>query len=322
MLALSDIVETVGYLKKIPVEISALGSRLTPLVAAVSASYIDVYDIQIHKGRKLLTEDEIRAEPVCLIGESIYKELGRKGAVGEYLRIEGQLFRIVGVLRQAYETRVKKKGALLARDLNQMILIPFGSHDYLSHTGNGIDGRGVDEITVRLKQSDTQERYLSLLLRTMDIAHHNVRDYQTVVPRRLLQQARETQRIFNLVLAAIGGISLVVGGIGIMNVMLASVSERTREIGIRRAVGATPEDVVYQFLAEAIVLTSIGGVLGIGAGILCSWAIASFAGWSVAVTFAAVFIALATSIAVGLCAGVYPAFKAGQMDPVTALSAS
>ena len=322
LITLSDIVENVGYLKKIPVNLTDPGLQLTPLVAAVSASFTEVYGIRMQYGRRLLPEDETRAQAVCLIGKTIYQQLGARGAVGKYLRIEGQLFLIVGVIRSGFEPRVKKKGALLARDLNQMILIPFGSHNYLSHTGNVRGVKPVDEIIVRLKKTDHTDKFVSVLQRTLDIAHHNSRDYQTIVPRRLLQQARETQRIFNIVLAAIGGISLGVGGIGIMNVMLATVSERTREIGTRRAVGATPEDIVYQFLAEAMVLTTIGGIVGIGAGILSSWAIASFAGWSVAVTPTAVLVSLITAIGVGLCSGVYPAVKAGRMDPVTALATS
>ncbi len=320
LLALSDIVADVGYLKAIPVGLSGLGTRVIPLVAAVSSSYLDVFDLKIQYGRRILPEDESRTQLVCLIGEAIYKQLGPAASVGEYLRIGEQMFRIVGVIRLGYKPHLKQKGALVARDLNQMVLIPYGSHEYLSRAREDRGVRPVDEIIVRLKKNTGSEQLVSVLHRTIDIAHHNIRDYQTIVPRRLLQQAKETQRIFNLVLAAIGGISLVVGGIGIMNVMLASVSERTREIGIRRAVGATTEDIMYQFLAEAIVLTTIGGVFGVCAGIICSWAIATFAGWTVAVTLYAVLISLFTAITVGLCSGVYPALKAGRMDPVTALS--
>jgi putative ABC transport system permease protein len=151
------------------------------------------------------------------------------------------------------------------------------------------------------------------------MSHDNVRDYQVVVPRLLMEQARKTQQVFNLVLGSIGGISLLVGGIGIMNVLLATISERTREIGIRRAVGATREDIIAQFLAESILLTMAGGIVGILAGFVCSWAIARFAGWSVAVTLSGIVVPLFTSVLVGVCAGSYPAFKAAGMDPVRAL---
>jgi putative ABC transport system permease protein len=153
----------------------------------------------------------------------------------------------------------------------------------------------------------------------LDISHHSLRDYQIIVPRQLMLQAKRTQRIFNLVLTAIGGISLVVGGIGIMNVLLATISERTREIGIRRTVGATRDDIVAQFLAEALLLTICGGLIGIIAGFGCSLFIARFAGWNVAVSPITILLPLITSLFVGVCAGVYPAIKAGKMDPVQAL---
>ena len=170
-----------------------------------------------------------------------------------------------------------------------------------------------------MHSQEAAEKLVPLIQRSLDLSHHSVRDYQIIVPRQLMMQAKKTQRIFNLVLTAIGGISLVVGGIGIMNVLLATISERTREIGIRRAVGATREDIVAQFLAEALLLTSSGGVIGVLAGLGCSLFIARFADWNVAVTTITILLPLITSVLVGVCAGVYPAIKAGRMDPVQAL---
>lgn len=172
---------------------------------------------------------------------------------------------------------------------------------------------------LKLRGEREVEEIVPLIRRTMDLRHHGVRGYQMIVPRQLMLQARKTQRVFNLVLGAIGGISLVVGGIGIMNVLLATVSERTREIGIRRAVGATREDIIVQFLAEATMLTTAGGILGILVGLGCSWFIAWFADWSIAITPWGILVPLLTSIAVGICSGLYPAVKAGKMDPVHAL---
>jgi putative ABC transport system permease protein len=200
-----------------------------------------------------------------------------------------------------------------------MIFLPFGSHLYLHRQLDRGAEQALDEVIVRISSGNRVEKLLPLIRRTLDLRHRGVRDYQLIVPRQLMLQARKTQRVFNLVLGAIGGISLVVGGIGIMNVLLATVSERTREIGIRRAVGAAKEDIIAQFLAESVLLTSTGGLVGIAVGFICTWLIARFAGWSVGVTLYGIAVPLLTSVVVGLGFGIYPALKAAGMDPVQAL---
>jgi len=148
---------------------------------------------------------------------------------------------------------------------------------------------------------------------------HKNKDYEIVVPLELLKRAQRTKQIFNIVLGSIAAISLLVGGIGIMNIMLATVTERTREIGIRRALGAKKRDIVTQFLIESVMLSGIGGVLGVALGIAIPFAVSWLAGMMTIITFWAPFIAFSISALIGIIFGLYPAMRAANMDPVEAL---
>ena len=310
----------VAYLKELQAELSGLDRELTSQVVACSASYFEILRIAVSEGRLMLDQDEQQKKLICLIGENISRSLGTQGKVGRHLRIGEQLFLIAGIVENSKASPGEKKsGAVLAREVDQMIFLPFGTHSYIKHNATGSDEKVLDELIVKMNSQEAAEELVPLIQRSLDISHHSLRDYQIIVPRQLMIQAKKTQSIFNLVLTAIGGISLVVGGIGIMNVLLATISERTREIGVRRAVGATREDIVAQFLAEALLLTTSGGFLGVLAGFGCSLLIAKFAEWSVAVNLITILLPLFTSVFVGVCAGVYPAIKAGKMDPVQAL---
>ena len=150
--------------------------------------------------------------------------------------------------------------------------------------------------------------------------HGGVDDYEIVVPEALLAQSRETQRIFSIVMGCIAGISLLVGGIGIMNIMLASVFEQTREIGVRRAVGALRRDIRFQFLVESFLVAGLGGACGVGLGLFISHVVATYAGWPTVVTPLAILLSTGVSGAVGLFSGLYPAIRASRLDPIEALA--
>ncbi|MCI0348956.1 MAG: FtsX-like permease family protein, partial [Acidobacteriales bacterium] len=150
-------------------------------------------------------------------------------------------------------------------------------------------------------------------------SHRNAGDFSVIVPAELLAEQRRTQRIFDMVMVAIASISLLVGGIGIMNIMLASILERTREIGIRRALGARQKDIIRQFLIEATLISFVGGLMGIGFGFGISRLIALLAGWSTIVTATSIILAFLVSVSVGLVFGIYPAKKAARLDPVEAI---
>jgi putative ABC transport system permease protein len=153
----------------------------------------------------------------------------------------------------------------------------------------------------------------------LNATHHDTADFTVIVPAELLAERRRTEQLFNTVMVAIASISLLVGGIGIMNIMLAAILERTREIGVRRAVGATQKDIIRQFVIEAVLISFAGGLLGILLGFGMSQLIARFAGWSTLVTAASILLAFLVSISVGLVFGIYPAVKAARLDPVEAI---
>ena len=153
----------------------------------------------------------------------------------------------------------------------------------------------------------------------LDRLHGGASDYTITVPEALLEQSRRTQRLFDIVMGAIAGISLLVGGIGIMNIMLATVLERTREIGVRRAMGARQVDIRNQFVMEAFAVTVTGGLLGIAMGLAIAKGVAAYAGWKTIVTLWSIALSVGVSAAVGLVFGSYPAMRAARLDPVEAL---
>jgi putative ABC transport system permease protein len=198
--------------------------------------------------------------------------------------------------------------------VNRAIFVPLPSLD------RGSDARadGVDEIVLRVETADlvgsTAEAVKALVTRSSGGAPVDV-----IVPREILRQKERTQRIFNVVTGAVAGISLLVGGIGIMNIMLASVAERTREVGIRRALGATRRDVALQFLVESSLLTSAGGVFGAVLGIVGSALIQRLAGWPTGLSALMLLLSLLTALLVGIGFGLYPAWHAAQLEPMEAL---
>ncbi len=167
--------------------------------------------------------------------------------------------------------------------------------------------------------SDENVPFVAAACRAMLVREHNDKDYEVMVPLELLMRARETQRIFSIVLASIAGISLLVGGIGIMNVMLATVTERTREIGIRRALGARRRHIVTQFLVETTVLSGCGGAAGVAVGLLIPWIIERTADLETQVSPISAILAFGISVGIGVIFGLYPAWRAAHMDPVEAL---
>jgi putative ABC transport system permease protein len=179
--------------------------------------------------------------------------------------------------------------------------------------------RPITEVAIEVADSEQTVPASEAVKRVIERRHQGMSDFDVVIPAELIKQSQQAQGIFNIVMGAIAGISLLVGGIGIMNIMLATVTQRTREIGIRRAIGAKRTDVMLQFLLEAVLVTLIGGALGVLAGVEGAQAVSVYAKWKTIVSMQAVELAFLVSAATGILFGLYPALQAARTDPITAL---
>jgi putative ABC transport system permease protein len=317
-------VEKIACLREIRTSILGLPREMTPQVAACSANYAQLLGMHISAGRFIAPQDLRSRNQVCVLGSAVARRLEGLGRPGGFIRIEDDLFKVVGTLTRI-EHRTGSSATVSTRNYNEMVFVPLDTAGALEapHPKNRKERAGnagqLSEIVVRVARDQDVSTTARLVERIMDVAHHHIQDYQLVVPLELLRQAQRTQRTFNLVLGAIAAISLLVGGIGIMNIMLATVSERTREIGIRRAVGATRRHILVQFLLEAVMLTVAGGVIGLFFGFGAVGAISWLAGWRVAVSFWAVALPVIMSFLEGVFFGLYPARQAARVDPIVAL---
>jgi len=281
-------------------------------VSGVWPSYLAIRDWNLSSGVPFTEADQNAGSKVCVLGQTVVNDLfGNLDPIGQTIRINRQPFRVLGVLDQ--------KGTFLTgQDQDKTIIAPISAvHQRL--TG----GRGVKVIYVSARERDEIQK-------VKDEVRAAIRQSQKIPPDR--RDSIETQDLGSMaaivdnvviaataLLAAIAFISLLVGGIGIMNIMLVSVTERTREIGLRMAVGATDIDVMLQFLIEALVLSAIGGVFGVVFGIGLSSSVALLFGWPLTVSVLSLIVAVVFSAAVGIFFGLYPAWRASQLDPITAL---
>jgi len=313
-------VKNVAALREVTVALLSTTSSVSPKIVQSTPNYIQIIGVTLANGRFLLPIDEQKNNLVCVLGANLATQLGRDGEVGKTLRIGDVLYRVIGILsEQSIQGDDQVKA--LADNYNETLFLPFSAHDRFSLVQTEKKQPGLSRILVEVQSGDRVPDATRLIQRVIDLAHNGVRDYEVVVPQELLKQSMRTQRLFNIILTLIGGISLLVGGIGIMNIMLATVSERKHEIGLRRAVGATRRDVVTQFLTESVLLTLSGGVLGIGLGLTIIIGVELATGWPIRVTMAAMLIPFTLAVLTGIFFGIYPAIQAARMDPITALRA-
>jgi len=295
--------------------VESLEAAGKPAVVGVSPDYFTITNIELAAGKFISDTHLHRQFRVCVLGsDAAWTVDTRRTAVGDTVKIGSEWFHVAGILRDK-DYSGGQGAAITPRNANNDIYIP------ISVIPHGIEasGEAVDEVWVQAADAGTVSSLSRAVLETLQRLHRGVADYEVIVPHELLQRKQQTQRIFNIVLGTVAGISLLVGGIGIMNIMLATVSERTREIGVCRALGASRTDIVIQFLAESVVLTVLGGVLGIAFGCAAAEIIAKYAKWTTAISWQSVLAAAFISALVGIFFGLHPAQRAARMDPIAAL---
>jgi putative ABC transport system permease protein len=244
--------------------------------------------------------------------------LGYAPGVGKHVKVNDTWLEVVGVLREQVGAGGQSSGGKM-QDVNNTVYIPYNTFQYRYWDQSRFMKDDLDGIDLRLKADADSVEVSKVVMAILSSTHHGVQDYTVTIPAALLAQQKRTQTIFTYVMVAIAAISLLVGGIGIMNIVLATVLERTREIGIRRSIGARRIDIVRQFLTESVMISVAGGLAGIAFGFFLAWLIARTAEWKTIVTTGSVVIAFGVSVAVGVLFGIYPAMKAARINPIDAL---
>jgi len=303
---------------------SRLGERTLELrVVATTPEWSALVPREVLAGRVLLPSDEAKQAPVAVLTEfGARKLLATKHSVGETIRIGGDQFEVIGIVK----SESGRAGNIQIPDQEVDVYISlevakkyFGDI-FTKVTSGSFERERVELHQIIVQVDDTKHVEATAAgIKEMLGRFHKKNDYVVSVPLALLKQAESTKRRFNIVLGSIAGISLLVGGIGIMNIMLASVTERTREIGIRRAIGAKRRQIIFQFLIETVVLSTTGGLIGLGLGVLIPLLITYFSGMATVVTLNGILLPLVISMAIGILFGLYPAMHAAKVDPIIAL---
>lgn len=301
----------------------------------VTADFFDVYGLELNQGQLFSEKHYLNGEQVCIIGHKIKSRLfPTEDAIGKQIKCGSVWLRVIGVLKS------RGVGGGDGRDLGiddfnmnvyapiQTALLRFNDRSVISRSSlvsgdnnqqSGSNRNQLDKIVVQVQQANQLQATANVLERMLERRHAGSKDFRVIVPELLLKQEQKTRNIFNIVLGAIASISLIVGGIGIMNIMLASVMERIREIGLRRAIGATKNDVILQFLTEATLISVIGGIIGIFLGLVIAFLITQLTGILTIVSGYSILISFGVSAGIGILFGYMPAKKAALQDPVDSL---
>ena len=302
-----------------PLKILPKTSAETPLLIGVDPSYLVINSLKVIEGRFFNDKDNDTSAPVCVLGETAKVNLlGYEPAVGKYVKVNDTWLQVIGVLSQQATADSDSEGVEVS-NRNNLIISPLNTVMRRFEDNNSYLKDEIDGIYMRVAPGTDSIETAGIVRAILDSTHKDAGDYNTIVPAGLLEQRRRTSFIFSVVMLCIAGISLLVGGIGIMNIMLATVLERTKEIGIRRAIGARQVDIIRQFLMEALLISMLGGMIGIAFGFTLSKVIATAAGWSTVVTTSSIAVAFGVSVGIGLLFGIYPAMQAAKLDPIEAI---
>nr|VFK66938.1 MAG: putative ABC transport system permease protein [Candidatus Kentron sp. UNK]VFK71096.1 MAG: putative ABC transport system permease protein [Candidatus Kentron sp. UNK] len=313
-------VEAISAIREQQANVLANHQNSNTGVLAVSANYLTVRNLRLASGRFIGHHDTERGLPVAVLGGDVAREFANDGRLGGKVIINGIIHTVIGILGKSAKKDEGKndqgQSAISGRNHDQLIFIPLSSRE---QDCDVYEDNAFSEIIIRIRKLDKVESSAAVIERILTTTHHQAQDYSLVLPLQLLDRAKEAQKTFDIVLGAIASISLLVGGIGIMNVMLASVSERQREIGIRRAIGANRRQILIQFLAEALVLTLVGGLLGLASGVAIVVVIGVYSGLAIAIVPWSLLLSLFMATLVGIFSGSYPAMTASRLNPIEAL---
>jgi putative ABC transport system permease protein len=325
------------------------GFKRSAKLVGVEPAYFDIYNFTLFDGQLFSEQQLTRGLPVCVIGHTIKtKFFATENPIGKSIKVGPHWLLIIGVLQERLvsETSISKLGI---RDFNmdvyvpiQTFLIRYRNRDMITRSllqEEAMRSRGwgntpnqneaqekerknyhqLDRLVIQVEQTDKLRSIAEVMARLLQRRHYDVVDYEIEIPELLLKQQQRTNDIFNYVLGAIAGISLLVGGIGIMNIMLASVLERIKEIGLRLSLGAKKSDIVQQFLFEAMMISVSGGIIGVILGVSLAYMVSSIADIPTIVTISSIVVAFGVAATVGLVFGIAPARRAAQQDPISSL---
>lgn len=286
-------------------------------VMGVTPSYFQYANLKLSEGRFSDSNDEDRLAQVVVLGADAALELfGDDSALGRFVKVNHLWLEVIGVLQSPADTKDEFQGVKIGGDRYRLFIpIATSIHKLNSDTL----ASELDSIKLSIVAGSDPMVASKAVDQLMKMRHGGIDDYQLIIPAALLEQQKQTQDIFNIVMACVAGISLLVGGIGIMNIMLANVMERTKEIGLLRAVGATQKDIKLQFLAESFSISVIGGISGVLFGLALSEVIGFYSGWAVSWSLTAIVLSLSICMFVGVGFGVFPAIKASKLNPIEAL---
>jgi len=287
-------------------------------VIGITPEYIEMLNYKTAKGNFITSDHYKRNLKVCVLGAGVAATLFRnEDPMGKFVKIEDQWLEVVGVLKSK-TLFTETVGELAARDLNTDIYVPLTT--FLKRfTHENILASEIQQITVQVDKSDRLLETSQLINAILQRHHFNNSDYNIVIPFELLRQEEKERQIYNMLLGAIAAISLLVGGIGIMNIMLATVMERTREIGIRRAIGARKSDIMSQFVSEAVAISITGGIIGVILGVSLSVTVSFFTDVETFIRLYSIVIAFGFSVLVGIGFGYLPAKNAANLKPVDSI---
>lgn len=283
----------------------------------VSPHFFELSKFTLEQGRLLNETDDLGFAQVALLGATTAKQLfPLGGALGKNIKINHIWFKVVGVLKAPFLQKEEFQGIKLGGDQHR-VFVPLKTAIH-KFPNKGLTSE-VSSLKLKIDDAIDPIEAAKAVSHLLARRHNEVDDYKLVIPAALLAQQKQTQQIFNIVMSCVAGISLLVGGIGIMNIMLATVLERTKEIGLLRAVGATQKDIQIQFIAESFTISILGGILGVVFGIVLSELIAIYSAWAVTWSLSAIILSFSICSIIGLTFGVYPAIKASKLDPIDAL---